>query len=43
VPFAFEIAYDAARIDARYSYAVQARIEDGGTLRFINDQRYAGP
>jgi putative lipoprotein len=41
VPFDFEIAYDAARIDARYSYAVQARIEDGGTLRFVNDQRYA--
>jgi len=41
VPFAFEIAYDPAKIDQRLSYAVQARIEDGGKLLFINDQRYA--
>jgi putative lipoprotein len=41
VPFAFEIAYDPAKIDQRFSYAVQARIEDGGKLLFINDQRYA--
>jgi len=40
-PFAFEIPYDSARIEANHSYAVAARIEDGGQLRFINDQRYA--
>lgn len=41
VPFAFEITYDPAKIDPRFSYAVGARIEDGGKLLFINDQRYA--
>ena len=41
VPFAFKIPYDPARIDQRYTYAVQARIEDGGQLLFINDQHYA--
>ncbi len=41
VPFDFSIAYDAAQIEANHSYAVQARIEDGGRLLFINDQRYA--
>jgi putative lipoprotein len=41
VPLAFEIAYDSTRIEANHSYAVQARIEDDGQLRFINDQRYA--
>jgi len=41
VPFAFEIAYDPAKIVANHSYAVQARIEDDGKLRFISDQRYA--
>jgi putative lipoprotein len=40
VPFAFAIAYDPAKIDQRYSYAVQARIEDAAKLLFINDQRY---
>ena len=41
VPFAFEIAYDPKRIEAHFTYAVQARIEVDGQLRFINDQRYA--
>ena len=41
VPFPFEIAYDPARIQANHTYAVQARIEDGGVLRFITDQRHA--
>lgn len=40
-PFAFAIPYDPARIDQRFTYAVSARIEDGGTLLFINDRRYA--
>jgi putative lipoprotein len=41
VPFAFEIAYDPARIDPRMTYAVSARIEEGGRLRFVSDQRHA--
>jgi uncharacterized lipoprotein YbaY len=41
VPIAFEIAYDPARIAANHSYAVQARIEEDGRLRYINDQRHA--
>ena len=41
VPFAFEIQFDPARIEANYSYAVQARIEKDGKLRFISDRHYA--
>lgn len=41
VPVSFDVSYDPARIEAHRTYAVQARIEDGGALRFINDQRYA--
>jgi putative lipoprotein len=41
VPFAFEIAFDPARIQSNHTYAVQARIEAEGGLRFINDARYA--
>jgi putative lipoprotein len=41
VPFAFEIQFDPARIEANYSYAVQARIEQDGKLRFISDRHYA--
>lgn len=41
VPFTFEITYDPARIDPRMTYAVSARIEEGGRLRFISDQRHA--
>ncbi len=40
VPFAFEISYDPKQVEARFSYAVQARIEVDGQLRFINDRRY---
>ena len=41
VPFAFEIAYDPKRIEERFTYAVQARIEDeDGRLRFISDRHY---
>jgi putative lipoprotein len=40
-PFGFEIAYDPAKIDPRFTYAVQARIEHEGKLLFINDQRYS--
>ena len=41
VPFEFQIAYDTTKIEVNHSYAVQARIEDGGQLRFISDQHYA--
>ncbi len=41
-PIAFAIPYDPAKIDARYTYAVTARIYDeGNRLIFINDRRYA--
>ena len=40
VPFAFEIPYDSAKIDPRFTYAVQARIENNGKLLFISDQRH---
>jgi putative lipoprotein len=39
-PYQFVIAYDPAKIEANHTYAVQARIEVGGKLRFISDQRY---
>jgi putative lipoprotein len=39
-PFSFSIPYDPAGIDPRMTYAVQARIEIGGALRFVSDQRY---
>jgi putative lipoprotein len=41
VPFAFEIQFDPATIEANHSYAVQARIEQDGKLRFISDRHYA--
>jgi putative lipoprotein len=41
MPFAFEIAFDPATIEANLSYAVQARIEDDGRLRFVSDRHYA--
>jgi putative lipoprotein len=40
VPFSFELLYEPSQIDERHSYAVQARIELGGRLLFINDQAY---
>jgi uncharacterized lipoprotein YbaY len=36
VPIPFELQYDPAVIDPRFTYAVQARIEIGGQLAFIN-------
>ena len=41
VPIAFEIEYNPAEIDDRFSYAVQARITQSGKLAFINDTRYS--
>ena len=40
VPIAFEIEYDPAEIDERFTYAVQARIMEGDELLFINDTAY---
>ncbi len=37
VPFEFALAYDTSRILTSHTYAVQARIEDGGKLLFISD------
>ena len=34
VPVAFELEYDAGRIDERLACAIQARIESGGELMF---------
>lgn len=39
-PFAFSIAYDPVQIQPHLTYAVQARIEDGGRLLFISDRMY---
>ena len=40
VPIAFEIEYDPAEIDTRFTYAIQVRIMEGDTLAFINDTTY---
>jgi putative lipoprotein len=40
VPFRFEIPYDPDVIDPRFTYAVQARIENEGKLLFITDSHY---
>jgi uncharacterized lipoprotein YbaY/predicted secreted protein len=39
-PYSFELAYDAAKIDTRFSYAVHAQIKDGDTLLFTTTERY---
>ena len=40
VPVSFEIEYDPADIDDRFTYAVQAKITENGELAFINDTSY---
>lgn len=40
VPFEFDLAYHAGKIDPRHRYSVSARIEVNGKLRFINDTSY---
>jgi putative lipoprotein len=40
VPFEFSIPCDPSQIQPQYTYAVQARIEDGARLLFISDQMY---
>jgi uncharacterized lipoprotein YbaY len=41
VPIPFELAYAPDAIDERHDYAVQARIEEEGALRFLTTRRYA--
>jgi len=38
VPIPFELRYDPDKIDPRMTYAVQARIEQGGKLLFNSTQ-----
>ena len=40
VPIAFEIEYDPADIDDRFTYAIGVRITESAELTFINDTRY---
>jgi putative lipoprotein len=40
VPLAFELHYDASRIDRKHTYSVSARITVGGRLRFLNTRAY---
>jgi putative lipoprotein len=40
VPFSFAIPFRLAEVDTRNSYAVQARIENDGTLLFVSDRHY---
>ena len=40
VPIPFEVEYNPADIDERYTYAMRVRIEVDGELWFINDTRY---
>jgi len=41
VPIPFELTYDPAAIDPRFTYAVSARITVDGKLTWINDTRYS--
>jgi uncharacterized lipoprotein YbaY len=41
VPIPFHLAYDAGKINSRYSYAVQVRILVDGKLRWISTTRNA--
>jgi transforming growth factor-beta-induced protein len=40
VPFAYELAYDPAKIDARNTYAVRAAISVGGKLTWTSTKQY---
>lgn len=39
VPLPFELTYDPSQINLKHQYALRARIEIDGKLRFINDHR----
>jgi membrane-bound inhibitor of C-type lysozyme len=40
VPIPFELTYDPAKIDPRFTHAVSARITTDGKLTWISDTRY---
>lgn len=40
VPLPFRLTFDAAKIDPKHAYAVEARIESDGHLLFTNDTLY---
>lgn len=40
VPAAWSLSYDKAAIESTHTYVVQARIEDGDKLRFINMEQF---
>ena len=40
VPAAFSLAYDPSALDDKHTYVVQARIEEGGKLLFVNTSQY---
>ena len=41
VPISFEIAYNPADIDDKFTYAISAQIRDQGRVLFVNTTRYA--
>ena len=40
VPIAYEVDYDPTKIDPSHRYAIQARIDDQGTLLYTSDRNY---
>jgi putative lipoprotein len=40
VPIAYEVDYDPAKIDPSHRYAIQARIDDQGSLQYTSDKVY---
>lgn len=38
VPIAYEVDYDPAKIDPSHRYAIQARIDDQGSLQYTSDR-----
>ena len=40
VPIAYEVDYDPSKIDPTHRYAIQARIDDQGSLQYTSDRVY---
>ena len=40
VPIAYEVDYDLSKIDPGHRYAIQARIDDQGSLQYTSDRVY---
>jgi putative lipoprotein len=40
VPIAYEVDYDPAKIDPSHRYAIQARIDDQGSVQYTSDRVY---